>query len=241
MLRNIHSVFGGILLLIALSTSSCQKNHYIDSGVHDANFDGTILDYLKTRDDIFDTLVYVLELSGLDRVVDGELVTLFAPTDMSIHRAILQVNQQLYSRGRDTVVQLNQIDGDIWRQFLSRYILQDKYVLRDFPQLDTLNMQAFPGQGYVMYGGNYMNIGVLYNDVVTDNDSGDQQIIKYAGYRQLYLNAILDGQLITGPVATSDIQPRNGALHVLNMQLHTFGFTNEFANIISLRGINPID
>lgn len=240
MLRKIFNAFGVVLVAALLSMTSCQKDHYRDSGVHTPNFDGSILDYLKTRPDIFDTLVYVLELTDLDQVIDKEAVTFFAPTDMSIHKAILALNQDLYTNGRDTLLELDQIDPEIWREFMGMYILDDHYLLKDFPQLDTLDRQAFPGQGYAMRNGRYMNIGVLFNDVVTENDDGTEQVIRYAGYRQLYLNNAT-GLFVAGPVATSDIQPTNGVLHVLNMDIHTFGFTSEFRDLISLRGIKPIE
>ncbi|MFD2966779.1 fasciclin domain-containing protein [Sphingobacterium bambusae] len=213
--------------------SACQKEYYDESGTHDAHFGGSIWEYLETRPELFDTLQVALQIAGLDQVLQREHVTFFAPTDQCVLKSVWALNAYLYESGQDTITSLRQVDPSVWRKFFSRYILKGTYLAKDFPQLDTLNLSAFPGQGYVTYENDDMNIGVLYNDAVTKNSDGTDQVIKYAGYRQLYLNypfsrgnntGVSYIPFITAPVATSDIQPANGALHVLQFSKHAFGF-----------------
>jgi hypothetical protein len=62
------------------------------------------------------------------------------------------------------------------------------------------------------YNGDLANIGVVYNTANT---------VRYAGYRQLCITSITDPSnpsafwFASAPVATSDVQPTNGAVHVL--------------------------
>jgi len=241
------------LLLMAVSLfSACKKEDYIDTGVHEAKFNGTIWNYLESRPDLFDTLMVALKVAKLDAVLKNDEVTFFAPPDPCVLKSVWLLNQQLFRSGQDSITKLEQIRPEVWRKYLSRYIFKGKNVAKDYRQIDTLNLAAFPGGVYKNLDGGDMNIGVLYNDVVSKNESsGGTQVIKYAGYRQLYLNypysmSVPDEikdyfvPFITAAVATSDIQPTNGVLHVLQFSKHAFGFQNyEFANEAYLLGVLP--
>lgn len=90
----------------------------------------------------------------------------------------------------------------------------------DYPQLDLDVRSIFPGQNYYNYVDEVCNIGVDYQD------AGG---VRYAGYRQLVVSHIPDvsaplDNWRTMPVASSDIQPRNGAVHTLRMIDAVFGF-----------------
>lgn len=224
------------VLLSIIMMSSCQKEYYLDDGVHDAQYDGTTMQFLASRPELFDSLTRIIKLSGLEEVINTGPVTFFAPPNASINKSVVMLNSYLYLNGQDTVLELSQIDPSVWRKYLARYIVDDTFLLKDFPQIDTMNLEVYPGQGYLSYLDEPMNIGVLYNDVTSENSAGVVQTIKYAGYRQLYLSYVYDfsdessaTQFITAPVATSDIQTHSGALHVLNFSKHSFGFdANDF-------------
>ncbi|HMR19587.1 MAG TPA: fasciclin domain-containing protein, partial [Sphingobacterium sp.] len=220
--------------------SSCQK-YYLDSGTHDPVYDGTVMDYIKQRKDIFDSLYKVIQFADMESTLNRQGVTFFAPGDASIRKAIFQLNSYLYVLGRDTVQTMDQVDPSVWKEYLSMYIYNNTYVLKDIPQLDTNNMNVFPGQGFISVGNQNMNIGVIYNNVETK----DKQVIEYAGYRQLFLSYILDvsntggfGSMVNAPVATSDIRTRNGVIHALEYKRHTFGFiSSNFVNAAYSKGI----
>jgi uncharacterized surface protein with fasciclin (FAS1) repeats len=218
MTNNIRFIFLAIISTI-IALSSCRKEYYEDGGVHDPNYDGTILQFLKSRPELFDTLVKVLELGEYSTLLNdpNANVTFFAPTSQSISKSIRALNSVLYARGQDTVLDVRQVSPEVWKKYLSKYIYRDKYLLKDYPQIDTSDMLAYPGQGYISIGGEAMNIGTFYNDVRTKNSAGVEQIVKYAGYRQILIN-------YTNPVATSNIQPNNGVIHVLQYFRHSFGF-----------------
>lgn len=231
--NNLKFVFLTIISLI-MGLSSCKKEHYIDGGLHNPNYDGTILQFLKSRPELFDTLVKVVSLADYETLLDdpNANITFFAPTSQSITKSITALNRQLYLKGQDTVLNVNQVAPEVWKKYLAKYIFPDKYLLKDYPQIDTSDMLAYPGQGYLAINGEPMNIGTFYNDVVTKNSAGVTQIVKYAGYRQILMN-------YNNPVATSDIQPTNGVVHVLQFARHSFGFfTYDFANDAMNKGIS---
>jgi hypothetical protein len=228
-----------VLMAIGYLFTACKKDsYYQDSGVEQAKYDGNILQYLATKPDYFDSLVTVISLAGMNSVFEDSTITFFAPPQQCIQTAVGQLNRYLYNRGQDTVVQLQQIASSVWQDMLSLYILRGKYLLKDIPQMDTTQLQTFPGQGYLSWGGRPMNVGVIYNDVNN---------VKYAGYRQLCYSYIYNftnigsGSMINTMVATSDIQPSNGVVHVLQFQYHIFGFSS--SNFISdaiAKGIGPV-
>lgn len=230
-----------IAILIALSGSilvSCQKDDYfIDTGLHDPKYDGTILDYLKAKPVLFDSLVLAINAAQMQDVFEKENITFFAPPSAVIYKAIKNLNTELRFSGKDTVAKLEQIKPQVWKEMLSMYVFKGSYRLKDIPQIDTAAINAFPGQGYTSYGGRAMNLGVLYND------AGG---VKYVGYRQLFISYIPDYSnpklgLINAPIATSDIQPTNGVLHVIRFHKHDLGFDNyRFITAATSAGITPL-
>lgn len=210
-------VFPFFLSLIFLA--SCKEEYYQDGGVHKAQYDGTILSFLKSRPELFDSLVKVIDLAGYSSLLDkpDANITFFAPANQSVARTILELNRRLYFTGQDTVLNLDQVSPSVWNKYLSMYIYEDKYLLKDYPQVDTNDILTYPGQGYISIKGEPVNIGVFYNDVTSKNSAGVVQVIKYAGYRQVLIGYF-------NPVATSDIQPTNGIVHVLQFNRHSFGF-----------------
>lgn len=213
--------------------ASCNKDSYLDGGVHDPTYDGTILEFLKSRPELFDSLVKIVEITEYDQLLDNPQsnITFYAATNQSIIKTVEQVNRQLFSRGQDTVLNMSQISKDVWHKYLSRYIFRDKYLLKDYPQIDTLDILTYPGQGYLTIEGEAVNIGTFYNDVKSKNSAGIEQTIKYAGYRQIVID-------YSNPVATSDLQPINGAVHVLKFETHSFGFSSfEFSRDAVNEGI----
>lgn len=174
---------------------------------------------------------------------------------------MVRLNQYLKFNGRDTVSQLEQIKPAVWRQMLALYTFQGTNRLKDYQQIDTTSILAFPGQGYKGYGNldeklnRTMNIGVVFNDAAG---------VKYAGYRQVVLSYITDLSQPTrylnyAQVATSDIAPNNGIIHALSImgagtfKLNVgddiatykyplyFGFdADEFVLLAVANGISPI-
>ena len=213
MIKNTIAICG----LVLLAFSACQRDkYYKDGGLAQANFPGTMLDYLGAHPTPFDTIAQIVRLAGLTDMFNKEDITFFAPDDQVIKRTIGTIytgglNNYLYTRGRDTVRDLSDIDSSIWRKYLLQYIFKGANRLKDYPQIDFTLVNIYPGGLYFTLGGNVMNIGVTF---------ADANGIKYLGYRQLQLTYIPD---ISRPddgwrtfaISSSDIKPKNGVVHAL--------------------------
>lgn len=221
----------GVFITMLLCSVSCEKSQYTDTGTFQNNFSGTSMDYLRTRPELFDSLTKIIELAGMEEDVNKNNTTFFVPSNYTIIKSVQRLNSILYSFGRDTIINLNEVNPLTWKEFLSYYIFEDKKLLNDYPQLDTNKMDVFPGQGYISIGNKNMNIGVVYHDVSNQRD-GVWQTVQYAGYRQLFFSSVditnQFGRMVNVPVSTSDLKTKNGVLHVLNFSKHTFGFTSQF-------------
>lgn len=210
-------------VVLAITVSSCSKDkYYQDGGLANPQFNGTVLQYLQSNPK-FDTIVQVIKIAGMEDVFSKENITFFAPTDEVVRRTIGQVNSpigllngrlnaQLFRLNKDTIKTLTDISPAIWKKYLMRYIIKGKYLLKDFPQLDFDLRPLYPGGYYYGYNNDLLNVGVVFNSANT---------VRYAGYRQLCIAIIPDQSnpsnqyFMSAPVATSDVQPTNGAVHVL--------------------------
>ncbi|MDR6569439.1 Fasciclin domain-containing protein [Chitinophaga ginsengisegetis] len=216
----------GILLITGLLLSSCKKDYYIDSGIADPHYKGTIYEYLVQNPDLFDTVAYVVEKAGLKEMLQNDSVTFFTPTDQSIVDAIDDLNEYRYRMVEDSV-KLADIPPKVWKKFLGMYMLKGKYTANKFARIDPVNVYAYPGINYVMNSGYILNIGLIYQ-----NYNG----VEAVGARVLLLTDITYDPVTFAnnqkvQVMTSDIQPTNGVLHVLNFR-HNFGFRpGEFVRI----------
>lgn len=213
--------FLGIVLF-----ASCKgDDYYVDGGKANPKFGGTIMQYLESKPVEFDSVVQILKLSGLDKVLAEEEVTFFAPRDQEIKQLIGRLDQgglnlSLYVANRDTIKVLADVDSLIWRKYLLRHVFKGKSKLQDYPQIDFGQLLTFPGENYYSYNNSVANIGVVYNDA---------EGVRYMGYRQLHISYIpdlsrpFDGWR-TSRVASSDLEPDNGIVHVLDVNTSELGF-----------------
>lgn len=214
-------------VLLTMMVASCkQDDYYQDGGKADPKFNGTVLQYLQSNPK-FDTIAQIVKLAGLEDMFSNEEITFFCPTDEVIRRTIGRVggrpdfpndpyinglNQFLFNQGKDTIRTFEDVPGSMWRKYMLRYVFKGKNVLKDYPQIDFNLKQLYPGGFYYTWNNDLCNIGVVYNPV-----NG----VKYTGYRQLCISFVRDisnpnqSLFYTAAVATSDVQPTNGAVHVL--------------------------
>lgn len=229
-----------MITALLLSMGSCKKDdYYEDGGLAKAKFDGSIMEYLDSKPREFDSIAQIIRLAGLENDFQTKEFTFFAPRDESVRKLIglakgnaqrgaSGVNMLLYLLGRDTVKTLADVDSTIWRKYLLRYMFNGKRKLMDYPQLDLDLLNVFKGQNYTSLGNTVSNIGVVYNDAINDSDKNNITRLKYMGYRQLHISYIPDisrpMEWWTCPIASSDIQPDNGVVHVIDYTKADFGY-----------------
>lgn len=233
MKKNFSLLMAGFIAMVMLF-AACKKDYYQDTGTAKGKFNGTVLDYLKSKPDYFSDLVKVIGYAKMDQVFQNETITFFAPANACIDSTIRKVNQALYFGGHDTIKRLEQVPQQVWRQMLARYVFKGKMMLNDIPQLDMTQYKTYPGAFYRSYDSLPMNLGVNYGS------AGGAQ---YVGYRQLQISYSADISLqptswFWAPVASVNIEPDNGAVHVLVFTRHFFGFsTSEFYNLCLQYGL----
>ena len=237
--KNIGYIFTVVLLLYSIQ--SCKKDdYYTDGGLAQAKFDGPIMAYLDAKPREFDSIAKIIRLAGLEEDFKTKEFTFFAPRDENIKRLIglargnsqeaaSGVNLQLYLLGRDTIKTLADVDSTIWRKYVLRHMFNGKRKLMDYPQIDFDLLNVYKGQNYTSLGNTVSNIGVVYNDAINDSDKNNITRLKYMGYRQLFISYIPDisrpGEWISCPIASSDIQPDNGVVHVIDYTRAEFGYS----------------
>ncbi|KGE15671.1 fasciclin domain-containing protein [Sphingobacterium deserti] len=235
------------LFVPVILAGACARDDYFqDSGTHSEFFNGNMMEYLDSKAklpiDPFDTLVQVIRHAGMEEVLQNEDITFFAPPDPSINKTIKELNRQLYFLGQDTITSFQEVKPEVWRYFLEQYMIRGDYGLIDIPQVDTLALYAFPGQLYQTLNIEApINVGVMYHDLVNEGS-----VIKYMGPRQMMISYIPDfAQPRTGwlntMIASSNIKPTNGRVHVINYIRHYFAFQPErFISRVRELGIDYI-
>lgn len=220
-----------IFVFLAGVWSSCSKDdYYTDGGLAEAVFPGNIMDYLDSKPVEFDTIAEIIRLAGLEEKFKKEEMTFFAPRDEDVKDLIGTfeeggLNRDLYYLGLDTIENLADVEPYIWEQFLLRHVFRGKTKLEDYTQIDFSLMNIYGGENYISQAETICNIGVVFNDA-----EGEGSSLKYMGYRQLYISYIPDpafpDSFRSFPVASSDIQPSNGVVHVIDYTEGEFGFSH---------------
>lgn len=231
MKRHYQLIISTIFICIGAMIYSCSKDdYYIDGGLAEAQFEGSIMDYLDAKPFEFDTIAEIVRISGLEEKFKEDEFTFFAPRDEDIKDLIGTLdkgglNRELYYLGLDTIQTLEDIQPEIWEKFLLRHVFNGKLKLEDYTQIDFSLMNIYGGQNYISEGETICNIGVVFHDAV-----GGGSNLKYMGYRQLYISYIEDPAFPDSfrpfPVASSDIQPSNGVVHVIDYTEGEFGFSH---------------
>lgn len=219
-----------IVVCFVLGLASCAKDdYYRDGGKAEAKFNGDILQFLESKPREFDSVVQIIKIAGLEDVFKKEKITFFAPNDRVIKETIKSLNPYLYAVYKDTIKNFNDINPEIWRKFMLRYVFKGEIKLADVPQIDLAVLPIYPGQNYLSYEGAVYNMGVIYNEA-----NG----VKYMGYRQLILSYVPDvskpkDNWIVNYMSSSDIQPNNGVVHTLIYNGAPFGIDySAFVNAV---------
>jgi len=207
-----------VSLSLAAALTACNGDYLVDGGTSEPNYDGTIMQFLESRPDLFEDLVTVVRLTSWKDVFSNPdvKVTFFAPTDFAIEAAMTYVNYYLYNyEGVKPLTDLSQIKASVWEDLIGMYVMEDTYRLNDIAQIDTVALSAYPGQTNRTYDQKFkMTMGVCYHD------AGG---IKYVGYRQILYSYPDMAHPVYAYVATCNIEPSNGVIHVLRID-HTLGF-----------------
>lgn len=215
-MKTIIKLSGFLAFVFTLSLASCSKDYYQDSGLQSGVYKGTSFEFLNEKPFFFDTLVNVIELAEMKPVISDSTVTFFAPTNNAIRKAMNALNANRYNDFKDSL-KLSDVPAEVWRKFLSRYIIREKFMLKDIPRRDLSQPSVYPGMNIESFDGYIMNLGVEFSDYNGTKDVGPRKVM-FSSVGEL---GAPDN--ITTGVATSDIQTSNGIIHILNED-HVFAF-----------------
>lgn len=206
----------GVLLSVAVI--SCKKEYFNGGSLQNGVFKMSAYEFLKTKPLYFDTLVTVIDQSGLREVFEKEDITFFAPSDRAIKLSMDLLNSTRYFASKDSIF-IKDIPQSIWRKYLSQYLIKDKYLLKDIARYDSGQPNVYPGQYMTSYDGYIMNLGVQFSDYKGTRDVGPRTVV----FRNI--GDIGNPLNLGATVATSDLQTNNGVIHVIN-DVHNFGFNS---------------
>lgn len=200
-----NTIYKLFLAMIILFTS-CTKQEVIDAGIAKAEFDGSILDYLKKDSYNWGLTVQMIERADLQNVFEGKVdtlqdITFFGPTSFSILR-------HLYDNNLERV---DQMSKEFCRETILQHIVKGKILKRDIP---------FRNRAYYIFDplqspNNYIEKVTLANSKLRMYlEKTAYQDIPDAGPIVMYVYSMTANTFV--PLASPDIQPKNGVVHSLN-------------------------
>lgn len=196
------------IILLGIILPSCNDDYFIDGGLANGKLNMTTYDFIKSRPDMFEKLLWVIDQNDLKDEVNKEGTTCFLPKDASIVSYLER--KQLESVQLD---KLPRAEIDTLGMTLRMYMFPYKIMRDDMSQ---------KLKEYVSLSDHSMGITLKvepYNEIP---GFGPSTVILSG---PLKLNsgstqAIRDN----AEVATSDLESLNGAIHVLRETGHIFGF-----------------
>lgn len=196
------------IILLALIFPSCNDDYYTDGGLADGELNMTTYDFIKSRPDMFEKLIWVIDQNNLKDEINKEGTTLFTPKDESIV-AYLE-RRQLES------VQLDKLppeEVDTLGMTLEMYMFPYEIMRDDLsPKMKE----------YVSVSDHLMGITLKiepYNEIP---GFGPSTVILSGPAR--YNAGSSQGFRDNAEVATSNLESSNGVIHVLRQTGHIFGF-----------------
>ncbi len=214
-----------MLLLLIGSFASCKKNDYLVGGsLHNAKFEGTTYDYLKTNP-LFDTLLILIDKTGLKDEVNAANNTFFAPTDYAIQnyvKKVVQARKRLETNNENLIFNFSDLDFASLKDSLRAYIFSEK-ITRDMLNADGKMYTAKDGEKRHIslrddLSGTYSTGGltvtpkyIYFTKVIGDIDPIDNSDVPD------------DQKDIRITCQTTGIITNNGILHVL-ANYHNFAF-----------------
>src|SRR3546814_17403312 len=93
-MKRVNYYIGFAVFLVSFSVlQGCSKDEgFYNKEVSEKNFSGTVLDYLKSKPGIYDSLLLVSHRLGLEETLQDSAITLFALTNPSFGLAITNLN-----------------------------------------------------------------------------------------------------------------------------------------------------
>lgn len=200
-----------IFFIVAVSIlfhSSCKEEYFKDGGLADGRLNMTTYDFIKSRPDLFEKLIWIIDKNDLKDQINKEGNTFFIPKDKSIE-------DYLQARDQETVQldKLPQAEIDTLGIVLQMYLFPYKIMRKDLSQ----KMKE-----YVSISDELMGISLRIEPYKEIPGFGPSTVI-LSGPVRIQPDTFVKIRN-NADVATSDLESNNGAIHVLRHTTHIFGF-----------------
>lgn len=171
-------------------------------------------DFIKNanKGGLYDTLLYLLDKTGLAEKLKTGNVTFFVPQDFSIGAAMYDVNFTREKRGDPGNWTVDSIRTGIWDTLLSRYMLEGKYDLDTLRYADGMNLVTpygyeMNGKAIITTASGIENGGSM---VIQYSDKNDSRIMK---------------NWVMATTEAANLKTTTGVVHMLEPK-HIFGFSS---------------
>jgi hypothetical protein len=200
----------GIICMLGIS---CQKQDFIDTGKANGEFDGSMMDYLRSDSYNWDSTVLVIERAGLEDLFEGNdpenaEITFLGCTNLSILRWMLEEEWVWNDETggfdiKPAYHKVADIPVEDCREMILRHVIQGKYLKADIPK--GISNPKEGGKDFSTLGDNS-----LWLYTYTDPWNG----VPDKGPTHLYVESYTAESKID--VASSDIRCDNGVVHSLH-------------------------
>lgn len=201
-----------IVVWAIVSWYACTKQKVIDTGVSNASFNGSMLEYMRLDDYNWQLTVQLIERAGLQDLFDGKVdsmkqFTFLGFKSNSVQRYLFDSQYKDSSAGK--FYNVSDIPVALARTLVLRHVIKDKHLKDDLAFRDKAYQISDPKQK----GGNKFTT-LAGNQVWLYKEGSDYGGVADAGPVTLKVYSITQSRII--PMATPDIQPSNGVIHALN-------------------------
>ncbi len=196
-----------------VASAACKKNNeYRDAEpVREVNMN--TYDFIKSRNNgLYDTLVYLLDKTGLAQKLKTGKYTFFVPQDYSISAAMYNLNFTREKRGDRGNWTVDSIRIGIWDTLLTRYMIEGIYSLDSLMIADGVILTT--PYGYEMNGKaiatTASGVAKSGSKVIQYSDRNNSRVIK---------------NWVMATTESANLKTTNGIVHFLEPK-HIFGYSS---------------
>ncbi|MGJ7031436.1 fasciclin domain-containing protein [Niabella hirudinis] len=200
-----------LCLLLLVAGVACKKDStYRNDDPAGNKLPYNVYEYLQRQGRGFDSLLFIINKSGLKDTLATQNVTFFIPSDASISSALVNYNNRRSGQGLGPVA-LKDIDSSSLRQLLEYYITRGSW---------TADAIAENRDGIYLRTVGDRTTNVIQQTASTEGvENGGSNVLKYS----FTYSSKWEEDWSSSRTSTTDIQLSNGIVHVLEPG-HIFGF-----------------
>jgi hypothetical protein len=171
-------------------------------------------DFLKqaNQSGLYDTLLYLLDKTGISEKLKTGNNTFFAPQDFSISSAMANLNFIRKKRGEEPNWTVDSVSTGVWDTLLNRYLVEGVYSVDSLRRGDGVNLVT--AYGYEMSA-------KAISTSASGIENGGSMVIQFSDKN----NSRLIKFWVSSITESANVKTVNGIIHMLESK-HVFGFSS---------------